>query len=145
MANPQIPAGPLSLLETSITLDSFPSLNVTPPYLGKQMVRLAFEGEATRHLPVAVGVVPSPQVYLIATLTIDLVKSLPLASQYKAQMESASFLGDVVVRPDTTVFPAFDLSQVAIADWREMAFSGEEPSVFVTLRGQYAINSSLWP
>lgn len=145
MANPQIPAGPISLLETSVTLDSFPSLNITPSYLGKQMVRLAFEGEMTRHLPVAVGVVPSQQVYLIATLTIDLVKSLSLAAQYKAQWESNSFLGDVVVRPDTTVFPAFDLSQVGIVDVREMSFNGEEPDIFVTLRGSYAINSSLWP
>jgi hypothetical protein len=145
MANPQISPGVINLLQTSITVQSFPSLNVTPSFLGKQMVRLALDGEITRHLPVAVGVVPSPQVYLMGMVTINLVKSQPLAQLYKAQWETNSFLGNIVVRPDTTVLQPFDLSQVAIADVRELSFNGEEPDLFVTLRGQYLINSALWP
>ena len=145
MPNPQIPPGGINLLQTSITVQSFPGLNVTPSFLGKQMVRLALEGEITRHLPVAVGVVTSPQVYQMAMVTINLVKSQSLAQAYKVQWETNSVLGSIVVRPDTTVLQPFDMSQVGIVDVREMSFNGDEADVFVTLRGQYLINSALWP
>lgn len=145
MANPHISPGTINLLQTSVKVQAFPALNVTPSNLGKQMARLALEGEATRHLPVAVGVVTSPQVYLMGVVTLALVKSLPIAALYKQQLESNSILGDIVVRPDSTVLPPFDMSQVGIVDVREMSFNGEEPDVIVTLRGQYPVNSSLWP
>lgn len=145
MPNPNIPPGGINLLQTSVTIQSFPALNVTPSFLGKQMVRLALEGEATRHLPVATGAVTSPQVYMMGMLTINLVKSQALAQAYKVQWETNSVLGSIVVRPDTTVLQPFDMTQVGIVDVREMSFNGEEADIFVTLRGQYPINSSLWP
>lgn len=145
MANPNLSPGTINLLNTSVTIPSYPALNITPSQLGKQMARLALEGEATRHLPVATGVVTSPQVYLIGTVTVALNKALSLANLYKAQWESNSLLGDITVRPDSTVLAPFDLSQVGIVDVREMSFNGDEPDIMVTLRGQYAINSSLWP
>jgi len=145
MANPNIPPGTLNLLNTSVTIPGFPKLNVTPSFLGKHMVRLALDGEVTKHLPVATSVVPSPQIYLIAMVTVNLIKSQSLAALYKAQMDTNSILGDITVRPDSTVFPPFDMDQVAIADWREMSFNGDDADIFVTLRGRYPINSGLWP
>lgn len=145
MANPNISPGSLNLLLTSVTFPSFPSLNVTSPFFGKQFARLALEGEATRHLPVAVGVVVSPQVYLMGTLTVNLIKSQALADLYKKQWESNSVLGSMTVRTDSSTLSAFDLTSVGIVDVREMSFSGEEPDLFVTLRGQYGINAALWP
>lgn|SRR5690348_11865764 len=145
MPNPNISPGTINLLNTSITIPDFPALNITPSFLGKQMVRLSLEGEVTKHLPVAVSVVPSPQIYLVGMVTINLIKSQGLAALYKNQMDTNSILNDITVRSDSTVLPAFDMDQVAIADWREMSFNGEEPDIFVTLRGRYPINSSLWP
>lgn len=145
MANPNISPGILQLLNTSVTIPAFPSLNVTPPYLGKQMVHLALSGDATKDLPVAVGVVKSPQQYLMAEVRINLIKSQGLADLYKKQWESNSILGAITVRPDTTVLSPFDLVQVGIKSVGDMAFNGEEPDLFVVLSGQYNINLSLWP
>lgn len=145
MSNPNVSPGSLNLLLTSVTIPSFPALNVTPSFLGKQMVRFALEGDMTRHLPVAVGVVTSPQVYLMGTLTINLVKSQNLANLYKKQWETKSTLGSIVVRPDSSVLSPFDMTQVGIVDVREMTFDGAEADMMVTLRGQYPINASLWP
>lgn len=145
MANPAISPGNLNLTLTSVTIPAFSSLNITTPFFGKGFARLALEGEMTRHLPVAVGVVMSPQLYLLATLTVNLVKSQNLANLYKQQWELNTLLGAVTVRTDSSVLSAFDLSQVGIVDVRELTFNGDEADMILTLRGQYYINSSVWP
>lgn len=145
MANPQINPGSLNLLLTSVTIPAFPSLNVTSPFFGKGFARLALEGDMTRHLPVAVGVVTSPQVYLMGTLTVNLIKSQTLANLYKTQWETNTLLGAITVRTDSSVLSAFDMTQVGIVDVRELSFNGDEADMMVTLRGQYPINASLWP
>jgi hypothetical protein len=145
MANPAITPGSLTLTLTGVTIPAFPSLNITTPFFGKGFARLALEGEMTRHLPVAVGVVMSPQLYLMATLTVNLVKSQNLANLYKKQWETQTILGAVTVRTDSSVLSAFDLNQVGISDVREMTFNGDEADMIVTLKGQYFINSAIWP
>jgi hypothetical protein len=145
VANPNISPGTLNLLLTSVSIPGFPALNLTPSVMGKAMARLTLEGEMTRHLPVAVGVVTSPQIYMIATLSVDINKAMNVAALFKAQWESGTVLGPVTVRTDSSTLPAFDLSQVGIVNGDGMDFNGDKPDITVMLRGQYPINSSLWP
>lgn len=145
MANPSPQLGTINLALTSVSIPSFLSLNLTPAVMGKAMARLTFSGEMTRHLPVALGVVTSPQFYVMATLAVDINKAQNIASLYKAQWESNTLLGAVTVRTDSSNFPAFDLTQVAIVNPEGMDFNGDKPDITITLMGQYATNSSLFP
>jgi len=145
MANPMPQPGTINLALTSVSIPSFLSLNLTPSVMGKAMARLTFEGEMTRHLPVALGVVTSPQFYVMATLAVDINKAMNIAALYKAQWESNTLLGAVTVRSDSSTFPAFDLTQVAIVNPEGMDFNGDKADITITLRGQYNVNSSLFP
>lgn len=145
MANPAVSPGTINLALTSVSIPAFLSLNLTPSVMGKAMARLTLEGEMTRHLPVALGAVMSPQFYMMATLAVDINKALNIATLYKLQWESNTMLGAVTVRTDSSTLPAFDLTQVGIVNGDGMDFNGDKPDITVMLRGQYPINSSLFP
>ncbi len=144
MANPLVDQGTLNRLKASVVWQNYPSLNVTAPFLNREAIRLALDGEATQFLPTMTGAVTSGQPYMMITLTINLLKTQSLSGQYKAQLELASAIGNCTVRPDTTAHPPYDLVNCAIEGVRELTFSGEDAGWAVTIRGYYLINSSLW-
>lgn len=144
MANPLISLGTLNRLVASIVWQGFPQLNVTPSFLNREGIRLALDGDATRMLPALTGAVTSPEPYMMATITINLLKTQGLAPQYKTQMESSTLVGSCVVRPDSTTFPPYDFSNMAIESVREQSYAGEDAGWSVICRGTYYINSSLW-
>jgi hypothetical protein len=144
VANPQVSVGLLNRLIASVTWAGFSALNVTPSFLNRDGIRLAFEGEATRFLPALTGLVPSPEPYQPCTLTINLLKTQALAQSYEAQRQTQCFLGAGTVRPDATTLGPYDLQSMAIENVRELAFSGEDAGYSVMLRGFYLINNSLW-
>lgn len=144
MANPLVDQGTLNRIKGSIVWQNFPALNVTAPFLNREGIRLALDGDATRFLPTMTGAVTSPEPYQMVTLTINLLKTQGLASQYKSQMETQTVLGDCVVRPDTVALPPYDLINCALESVRELVFSGEDAGFSVTVRGYYSINSSLF-
>jgi hypothetical protein len=142
--NPLIDQGTLNRIIASVSWTSFPSLNVTAPFLNKAAIRLALDGESTLFLPTLTGAVTSPEPYMMITATINLLKTQGLAAQYKAQMELQSKIGDGVVRPDTTILPPYDIVNCAIQTVREMDYGGGDAGWAVTVRGYYNINSSLF-
>lgn len=145
--NPLISQGVLNRLVASVQWPNFPALNVTAPYLGPEGIRLALEGESTLFLQTMTGAVVSPEPYMMMTLTIHLLKSQPLASFYKAQMESSTLIGDGVIRPDvaTTTLPAYDITNAAIEAVEALDFSGRSANFMIRCRGYYILNSALWP
>jgi hypothetical protein len=144
VANPLVVQGTLNRILASVVWQNFPALNVTAPFLNREAIRLALDGETTRFLPTLTGAVTSPEPYMMTTITINLLKSQNLASLYKAQMELQSVLGDCVVRPDVTTLTPYDFVNCAIQSVREQAYSGEDAGFAVTIRGYYLINSSLY-
>lgn len=144
MANPLVQLGSLNRLIASVTWQSFPALNVTAPFLNREGIRMALDGESTRMLAAMTGMVPSPEPYMPVTVTINLLKTQGLAAQYKLQMETQTTLGNCVVRPDSTILPAYDLTNMAIESVRELALSGEDAGFAVTCRGTYLINNFLY-
>jgi hypothetical protein len=142
--NPLVQQGTLNRILGSVVWQNYPALNVTAPFLNREGIRLALDGDATRFLPTLTGAVTSPEPYQMITLTINLLKTQGLAGLYKSQMELATVLGDCVVRPDTKVLPPYDLINCALESVRELAFSGEDAGFSVTVRGYYSINSSLF-
>lgn len=142
--NPLVPQGTLNLLRGSVVVTSFPSLNVTAPFLGKAGIRLTFEGDTTLYIDTMTGAVTSPQPYLRVTVEMDLLKTQNVAVLYKAQQEALSTIGDLVVYSDATNFPTYQLTNCSIMRTPGVDFSGTTPIYSVMLGGIYNINANLW-
>lgn len=145
MPNPLIPQGTLNRVKGSVTWESFPSLQVTAPFLGKGGIRFALEGESTTMIPTMTGVVTSPEPYMMWSLTISLLKPQALANAYKVQMELDALIGNGTVRPDVvTGIGPFSLYNAAIQSVRELEFDGTSADYVVTLKGYYNTNSAMF-
>jgi hypothetical protein len=115
---------------------SFPdtqgALNVGPVNLTNEGIRLALEGNATDLLPCMVGLIASPAPYMAVSLTMSLIRSMPLARVYKERIERNTLVGHVTVFPDIVsdgngaYLNSFDLYNVALESIREMALTGLE-------------------
>jgi hypothetical protein len=144
MANPLVAQGVLNRLRGSVVFASFPSLNVTASFLGEEGIRLALEGEATTFINTMAGAVTSPEPYQVCNLTINLLKTQPLANQFKSQMEQNTLLGDCTVRADASNLSPYQLINSAIQGVRELSFNGKDAGWVVMIKGYYNINSNLW-
>jgi hypothetical protein len=127
-----------------VTWADFPTLNVTAPYLGREGISITFEGETTVYINTMTGAVTSPDPYLKISMEIGLLKTQPLAAAYKAQMETYSVLGEVTVRPDTSVLPVYTFENGSIQNVRQLRFSGEDAGFVVTIGAYYIINNEMW-
>lgn len=142
--NPLVEQGTLNRLRGSVIWPSFPALNVTAPYLGKEGIGLSLEGEATGMLPTMTGVVTSPEVYMMIGLTINLLKTQNLSNLYKAKMELDALLRDGTVRPDAKELSPYQILNCSIQSVRELNFSGNDAGYGITVKGYYVINNNLW-
>ena len=144
MPNPNIPQGVVNLLLASVTVQNFTALNVTPSYLGRNGIELAFDGEATIMIPTLTGTVTSPQPYQMVTVRISLLKTQSLSQTYEAQRQTQSTIGNITVRPDTVTLQPYDLINCAIETVGALQFSGQNADYGVSIRGYYPVNNSLW-
>lgn len=144
MASPLIPQGTLNRLRGSVVFASNPTLNVTAPYLAKQAISIAFEGDAGLLIPTLTGGVTSPEPYQMATVTINLLKSQALSNVYKLQIEKSVNVGDVAVIADSASLSDYDLTNCIIKGVRDITFDGDVAGFVVTLTGVYNVNGNLW-
>lgn len=142
--NPLVDQGTLSRLRSNVVISDFPSLNVIAPNLGKEGIKLALQGESTTYLPTMTGGVVSQEPYQLCDVTMQLLKSQPLADQYKAKMEDDAKLGAISVRGDSTQLSVYDLVNCSIMGVRELDFGGTDPGYVVSIRGYYNINQNLY-
>jgi hypothetical protein len=117
---------------------------VTAPYLAEGMISLSFEGDASGYIPTAVGAVPSPNPYVIATTTLHLLRTQPLANYWKLQQERNTTIGDMTVAGDSSQLSSYYLSNNVIVSVAELEFAGKTPVYQVTTKGVYYINAALW-
>lgn len=146
MANQLVDQGVLNRLKASIIFTAAPQLNISVPYLGKQAIQLALEGDVTTGIPTQTGVVQSPEPYQMARLRINLLKTQFLADLYKARMETNSLLGECIVRPDVSYggispYPFYNCAINGVAD---QDYGGTDPGFNITISGIYYLNSALW-
>ena len=144
MASPLIPQGTLNRLRGSVVFASNPTLNVTAPYLAKQAISIAFEGDAGLLIPTLTGGVTSPEPYQMATITINLLKSQALSNVYKAQIEANVNVGDIAVIADSASLSDYELTNCIIKGVRDITFDGDVAGFVVTITGIYNVNGSLW-
>lgn len=144
MANPLIEQGSLNRLRASVVVSGDSTLNVTAPFLGREGISLALDGETTAFLGTLTGVVTSPEPYQLVTVRMHLVRTQSLPAQYKKQMETNSLIGDIVVRPDSKALPPYAILNCAVEGVDELKMNGSDPGFMVRIRGAYAINSALY-
>lgn len=142
--NPQIAQGVLNRVLTSIIIPSNTALNITASYLAKGFVKPEFEGDWTGQIGTGTGVVTSPEPYIMVRVTANILRTQALATSWMAQGQSASYIGQVNVHADTSVFPVITMTDASIFSLDPGAFDGTDPVVRLVLRGTMPINASLW-
>lgn len=136
--------GTLNRTLTHITFASFPTLNIGIQNMGKNLAVLTFEGSFVEQPEVAVGIVPSPEPYVIGSVAVSVLRTQALGAAWLAQVNATGNLGTITVYPDTKAFPGITLSSVAVRSFDPGAFDGMDPLIKMTLRGVYYPNNNLW-
>lgn len=146
MANPLTPQGVLNKARGSIQLANFPFLNVGVGNLGQAGISLAFGGPATTGLPTLTGAVLSPELYQVATLRVNLLKTQNLANLYKRKLETNSILGDLTVYPDVVTggISSYPITNCGLGDLETLSFNGTDAGWIVSIFGYYLINNELF-
>jgi hypothetical protein len=144
MANPLIAQGTLNRLKSSVTIPGNSSLNITSSYMGKQFVTVTFDGDFDKLIETATGAVTSPEPYVMATVSISLLRTQGLSGAWVAQAQASSDIGNVSIFPDSAAFPEIDLVNCVIQHIDPGAYDGLDPAVKLTLRGVFYINNNNW-
>lgn len=141
---PFVPQGTLNRLRSNVVVANYPTLNITPSYMGKRFVKVTFNGSFAELIPTATGGVTSPEPYVMANITIDLLRTQALSATWINQVETQSAIGPITVYPDTTAFPTLTFQNCVVTGVDPAAYDGLDPVVRITLMGIYDANSDLW-
>lgn len=144
MANPQVPQGSLNRLLASMNFPTTPNLNITSSYLGKNGIHFALEGKSVINLPSMVGIVTSPEPYMMAMVTVELLKSQSFSDLFKQQIETNALLGNATVWPDSTTLSPFNIYNCSLTGIRDLPFNGQDPVFAVTIESYYQVNNFLY-
>ena len=142
--NPQIAQGVLNRVLTAIIIPSNTALNITAPYMAKGFAKLEYEGDWTGQIGTGTGVVSSPEPYIMVRVTANLLRTQSLSANWIAQGQNSTYVGQVNVHADTSVFPVSSMTDTSIVSVDPGAFDGTDPVVRLVLRGTLPINASLW-
>lgn len=146
MADPRIPQGNLNRLKASLIWADNSDLNITPPFMGRAMFSLSFEGAATSRIPTSTGLVNSPEPYQGVMVTASLLRTQQLATLYEQRRQTNTLMGDGTLRPDSQAggLGPYQLINMSIENVREMTIAGEDPTFVIVFGGYMQINSFLW-
>ena len=144
MPNPLIPQGTLNRIRCSIVVPSFPALNITAPYMGQRFATINFSGSFTELIPTATGGVASPEPYVMANVSVDLLRTQSLSASWLAQANATGAIGAVTIYPDSAAFPEIKIDNTVIDSIEPGAYDGKDPVVRLMLKGFYNINDDLW-
>lgn len=144
MANPLVPQGTLNKIRAAGLVVAHPELNFSASYLAPEGITLSFEGDASAYLPTMTGAVPSPNPYMMANVSVRLLKTQALANSWKTQMEANTTIGDVTLITDASTLANYFLSNCTLLNVSELNFAGSTPDFMITIRGIYYTNSSLF-
>lgn len=142
--NPLTAQGNLNRVLTNVVVASWPQLTVTAPFMAKSLARVTYEETFNDQIGTATGVVNSPVPYVMTQIEINLLRSQAVAGLWIAQAQVQSVLGSVTAYPDSTAFPAIQLTNCSIMSIDPGAFDGQDPTVKITVKGVFQTNANLW-
>lgn len=141
---PFVPQGTLNRLRCSIVVPNVSTLNITAAYMGKSFATLSFQGQFAELIGTATGGVTSPEPYVMASITVGLLRTQALPASWMGQAQTQSAIGPITIYPDSAAFPALTLDNCIIRDIEPGAYDGLDPVVRLTLNGIFYTNSDLW-
>ncbi|MFM0503965.1 hypothetical protein [Paraburkholderia caffeinilytica] len=142
--NPGIARGVLNRVKCSVVVPSSPSLNIISANMGRSLARIAFEGQLVNQIPTGTGLVNSPEPFVIATITIALLRTQAIAAAWFSQILLDSNVEDATIYSDTSTFPPIALQSVVASHMDPGPFDGTSPDFQLVLRGALPINNRLW-
>ena len=142
--NPLIAQGVLNKARASVTVPTYPNLNVTASYLGADGISFTPTGKSVVYIPTLTGTVRSPQPYMLGEGMIHLLRTQSLAYAYKLQMEYDSAIGDITIRGDTSTMGSWQYYNCSITEVETLRFNGTDAGYVVHIEGYYLVNNSMF-
>ncbi len=142
--NPMVPQGSLNKVRAHIVVPNYPTLNVSPSYMGEDMFTLDIEDDAVRQPKTATGLVNSPEPFVVATCIINLLRTQALSVQWLMQLKSNAMIGRIVAHSDSAAFTAQTVHNCSILKVQPGRMNGTNPTVDAIIRGEYFVNDDMW-
>lgn len=143
--NPLTFQGQLNRISVHVIVTDFPQLTVTAPFMSKSLASITFEGPWVDQIGTATGLVNSPKPYVMASITVNLLRTQYVSGAWIAQMEDTAVIGDVTIYSDAPqTFPPIELTDCSITEFEPGAFDGTDPTVKATVKGVFVVNNQLW-
>lgn len=142
--NPGIARGVLNRVKTSVVVPSNSSLNVISANMGRSLARISFNGQLVNQFATGTGLVNSPEPFVMATITIALLRTQPIAAAWFAQILQDSNVEDATIYSDTSTFPPIALQSVVASHMDTGPFDGTSADFVLVLAGALPINNALW-
>ena len=142
--NPLIPQGLLNRVRGSVVIPAFPNLNITASYVALDGISLDIDDDGTDQLKTMTGIVNSPSPYVMATVTVHVLKTQALGEAWAQQFQSNGQIGRVVVHTDTPVLTQYRVHNCSLLKPQPGAMNGTNPSLILTIRGTYNVNDYIW-
>lgn len=144
MSHPLVDQGTLNRIRSSVVVPNYTNLNANAENMGQNFVSVSLNGDLAQLIKTATGGVPSPEPYVEASITVDLLRTQSLSADWLNQAKSDSSIGEIVVHPDSKAFPKMEFHTGVIQHIDPGAFDGQDPVVKVSLSGIFYLNDSLW-
>lgn len=142
--NPLLNLGQLNRVRASIVFPSVTAINITSSQMGKRFVSLTFDEDFATQIQEGVGIITSQEPYVMATVTTDVLRTLPLAQAIIAQVEANSYVGTVKIHSDTSAFPVRTVHSASIMKADPGAYDGVSGVLALVIRGIFYPNNDLW-
>lgn len=142
--NPLIAQGTLNRVRCHIVVPALTALNITASYMVKNFATISFDDAFSDQIPTGTGIVNSPAPYVLASISVGLIRTQSLALAWLNQVNATAILGDVVVHSDTAAFPSITVNNASILHIQPGPYDGMDPTVQLALRGIYYTNNDLW-
>jgi len=142
--NPQIAQGTLNRVRASVVIPNYPTLNINSSHMGRDLLSLEFDEDFSEQIPTATGIVNSPAPYVMATCSINLLRSQALANAWIQQVETYALIGRIVIHSDTSAFPKRHVHNCSVLKANPGRMDGLNPTVDLVIRGVFYVNNNLW-
>lgn len=144
MPAPKTAQGTLNRIRGSIQFATLQTLNITSPFLAREGISIAFQGDAGELIDTMTGGVTSPQVVQTVIVTAHLLKSQAFADKWKQQIETLVNVGDFTVKNDASPLSDYQFSNGVIMGGDPGSINGTSPDYVVRIKANYGVNSSLY-
>lgn len=142
--NPMVAQGSLNKVRAHIVVPAYPTLNISPSYMGDDGFTLDIDEDMVRQIKTMTGLVNSPEPYVEATCTINLLRTQALSLQWMQQAENTAQIGRIVAHSDSAAFTGRTVHNCSILKVQPGRMNGSTATVDAIIRGVYYVNNSMW-